>query len=378
MYFVLSKSKFFKTAILLVVTLLTVAVFVYLTPQVFAQASLGIESLEDTGLGTADLKLVIVRIVQVIMGFLGIIAVIVILYGGYIYMTSKGELDQITKAKQILLNGVIGLIIILSAFAIVTYIINRMQDATTEGDESPTTTYTIDIDYGALGGGILESVYPEPGATDVPRNTLIMVSFKEEMDISTLIGAAHPDCPPLVTCGILAGDPVEPNVRIINRNDNDSVLANDKVMVMTSDNKNFVFDPYGLSGSYYLGDPNGYTDYAVNLTDNINKGDGSPAFLVGGYTWFFQVSNVLDLTPPQVVSVIPFAESEVYMNAVVQIDFNEAVNAAAVVGQVLVDANGQLLPDSFDNILASYQDPIKYVSGNFFISNSPNPIESYN
>ena len=366
-------SKLFKTATRVVVILLAVAVFVYLAPSVLAQASVGLEAVAATGLGTADIRVIIVKIIQVLLGFLGLVAVTVILYGGYIYMTSEGEPDKIAKAKNILLNGAVGLVIILSAFAIVTYIINRMNEVIFGGGAGPGGQPGFNINSGALGGGVLESVYPEPWAENVPRNTLIMVTFKETMDIGTIISnTTHPDCQtvPNLTCGILAGALESPNVQIINQDDNNSILPVSEVMAMTMDGKNFVFDPYGLSLTQFLGSPNGYTNYAVNLSDNINKGNGQPAFLAGGYTWNFTISDVLDLTPPVVEDKIPQGDN-VYRNAIIQIDFSEAINAAAAVGQTVVDPDGQLTPDSYNIITVSYDDngTTKYVSGNFAISN---------
>ena len=123
MQFSLNKLYSLKTATYLVVILLTVAVFVCLTPHVLAQASVGLELLGGTGLGTVGLKEIIMRVVQILLGFLGIVAVIIILYGGYIYMTSEGEQDKIAKAKGILINAVIGLIIILAAWSLTYYLI---------------------------------------------------------------------------------------------------------------------------------------------------------------------------------------------------------------------------------------------------------------
>src|SRR3989339_1918992 len=90
--------------------------FLVMPQLVGAQASLGLEVAGDTGLGTTDLKELIVRIIQILLGFLGLIALIVMLYGGYVWLSSGGEADKISFAKKILVNGVIGLVIIFSAF----------------------------------------------------------------------------------------------------------------------------------------------------------------------------------------------------------------------------------------------------------------------
>ena len=58
------------------------------------------------------------RIVNSALGFLGILFLILILYAGYLWMTAQGESDKVEQAKKILKNSIIGLIIVISAFAI--------------------------------------------------------------------------------------------------------------------------------------------------------------------------------------------------------------------------------------------------------------------
>jgi len=348
-----------KAAILAVFIVILIAVFSLLTVQVFAQASLGLEAAGGTGLGTRDLKDLIMSIVQILLGFLGIVAVIIVLYGGFLYMTSEGEADKVDKAKKVLINAAIGLLIILSAFAIVTYVINRMEEITQGGGGSSGPGPTIN--GGALGGGVLEAVYPEPGAFNVPRNTLIMTMFNEEMNSETIINQTNPagclNVPPNVTCGIIAGDNDDPNIKIINQTAGGEFLDADQVIAMTSDNKNYIFDPVE-----YLGNATTTIDYTVNLSDAIERLNGNAAFMAGGYSWSFQVSTVLDLEPPHVTQVIPLLNQSVYMNAVVQMNFNEAVNIV-----------GATLPG---NIAVYYGDGnTATVSGTILVSNLFKTIE---
>ena len=55
----------------------------------------------------------------------GIIAVIVIIVGGIMYTTSAGNAGSVTKAKNMILFSVIGLVVILSAFALTNFVIGR-------------------------------------------------------------------------------------------------------------------------------------------------------------------------------------------------------------------------------------------------------------
>ena len=62
-------------------------------------------------------------IINGVIGALGIVAVIVIIMGGVSYMTSAGDASKVKKAKDTILYGVIGLIIVMLSFAIVNWVI---------------------------------------------------------------------------------------------------------------------------------------------------------------------------------------------------------------------------------------------------------------
>ena len=85
---------------------------------------------DTAGLGQADLKQTIGQLIRVLLGFLGVIAVVVILLGGFKWMTAGGNDEKVTEAKQLIIAGIIGLAIILSAFAIATFVISSIVSAT--------------------------------------------------------------------------------------------------------------------------------------------------------------------------------------------------------------------------------------------------------
>lgn len=62
------------------------------------------------------------NLLQVVLGLVGVIAIVVIIYGGFTYMTSAGDTGKVQKGKSILIYGVVGLIVALSAFAIVRFV----------------------------------------------------------------------------------------------------------------------------------------------------------------------------------------------------------------------------------------------------------------
>ncbi|OGL59753.1 hypothetical protein A3E96_02640 [Candidatus Uhrbacteria bacterium RIFCSPHIGHO2_12_FULL_46_13] len=94
---------------------------------VLAQVDYGTTLGEQFGLGTGtDVKGAIINIIKFLLTFLGLIAVIIVLYGGFQWMTAAGNEEKITSARSTLTAGLIGLVIILAAYAITSFIIQTV------------------------------------------------------------------------------------------------------------------------------------------------------------------------------------------------------------------------------------------------------------
>jgi hypothetical protein len=74
------------------------------------------------GLGTADLKATVINIIQWVLGILALVAVVMVIWGGITWMTAGGNEERIDKAKKIISAAVIGLVIVLLAWAIVIFV----------------------------------------------------------------------------------------------------------------------------------------------------------------------------------------------------------------------------------------------------------------
>lgn len=85
----------------------------------------------EVGLGSADPKTVAGKVINILMGFLGMIAVVIILIGGFKWMTAAGSEDKVGEAKKMIAAGVIGLVIIFSAWGLTVFVIQQMLTATT-------------------------------------------------------------------------------------------------------------------------------------------------------------------------------------------------------------------------------------------------------
>ncbi len=83
-----------------------------------------------SGLGTRDVREVIFLVINVILGFLSIIAILLILWGGFKWMTAGGAEDQIEEAKKIIIAGVVGMAVIFTSYAIATFVVRSLVNVT--------------------------------------------------------------------------------------------------------------------------------------------------------------------------------------------------------------------------------------------------------
>lgn len=85
---------------------------------------------DEVGLGQGDIRTTIARVIRIILGFLGVIAVCFMLYGGFMWMTAGGS-DRVGEAQKIIVAAAIGLAIILSAYAVTSFVISNLVTVTT-------------------------------------------------------------------------------------------------------------------------------------------------------------------------------------------------------------------------------------------------------
>lgn len=332
--------------------------FLFHVEPALAQATPFEQFGQASKLPQTDLISVIARLIRTFLSILGIIFLILVLYAGYLYMTSAGDPAKTGKAKKLIQQAVVGFIIIMSSYAIVTFVINMLLKATGGQIVSqPAIEKYVEPLAGSLGAGIIENHYPPRDAQDIPRNTKIFITFKESIDPSTIIQGYDKTLGPQ--------DPNQAktlhaeNVWIFETaKDKGQKLASSAVKVVTDEEfKNFVFDPVEL-----LGNPSTDTNYTVGLQPGIKKSDGKNAFTgayASGYGWTFEVSTLVDLTPPKVLYVIPQNNATEPMNVTVEMTFNEAMDPIASTGVFkstkqpkftnisILQANGQNVEGTF-------------------------------
>jgi hypothetical protein len=118
---------------LLIVISVGVSVFSLMTPiKLIASTSTPSKGILDMsqsfgdsiGLSDTDPRIIIMRLIRVALGFIGIILLIMFILSGARFMTSGGDDEKVKKAKKTFYSAIIGIIIILSSYSIVEFVIN--------------------------------------------------------------------------------------------------------------------------------------------------------------------------------------------------------------------------------------------------------------
>jgi hypothetical protein cdivTM_30108 len=126
--------KQISKAEVLAVVMCLVMVFTAVSPvslPVYADAKdevkKGADMTNSGGSAKQDLPDVITTIINVMLFIAGALAVIMIIYGGIRYITAHGDEKQVKVAKDTIVYSVVGLIIAIIAYALVTFIFNRFK-----------------------------------------------------------------------------------------------------------------------------------------------------------------------------------------------------------------------------------------------------------
>lgn len=84
-------------------------------------ANRGFGPIEESGLQT-DLPSAIGKVIGVGLSLIGVIFLILMIYSGFLWMLARGNETEVTKAKDLIQAAIIGLIIVLAAYAITQYV----------------------------------------------------------------------------------------------------------------------------------------------------------------------------------------------------------------------------------------------------------------
>lgn len=128
------------TQLFLAAVLALLPVFSF-APVTHAQTSLGTsgsgvdigDGLDEVGTGAglseSDLPTVIGTLINIFLSILGIIFLVLVLYAGFLWMTAAGDSGKVDKAKTLLTQAIIGLILILASYAIANFVVDAISRA---------------------------------------------------------------------------------------------------------------------------------------------------------------------------------------------------------------------------------------------------------
>lgn len=107
-----------------------------------SQAAL-MDNEDGSSRGKTALYSMLGKVINTSLSFLGIIFTLIILYAGFLIFTARDNVETVATAKSWLVNAVVGLIIIVLAYAISTFVLSSMQLSTepTPYDAGPENSY---------------------------------------------------------------------------------------------------------------------------------------------------------------------------------------------------------------------------------------------
>ena len=73
-----------------------------------------------------SLAAIIGKIIGAFLSFLGVIFLVLVVYGGFMWMTAGGNTDQVTKARQVIINSAIGFLIVMLAYTITSFVTTEL------------------------------------------------------------------------------------------------------------------------------------------------------------------------------------------------------------------------------------------------------------
>lgn len=140
--------------------------------------------------GTSDVRLIIARLLRTALSLSGLVLFGMIVYGGLQWMMANGDKTRIEKARGTLINAVVGIVIILSAFAITQFVISSLVGATNPSSNFDDTTGGpgipscpgCPVDYSSL--FVTESYGCLETTTSVPKNTQVQILFNRNVPTS--------------------------------------------------------------------------------------------------------------------------------------------------------------------------------------------------
>lgn len=229
--------------------------------------SFSVESIGgQVGLGNADLKQVILNVIRWALGIVTLAAVVYMIYGGYLWMTAAGNESRVEKAKQVILQAAIGLVICLLAWAIVYFVAKTVANTTTNSS-------------GGNGTGCGLNCPPPPplNTFDITAVTSCAVAPNYSKDVPLSSGVSLTFNADLSAASVSAAIPVDLQIKQCDASGNCANTANPQTPTSLSSQ---VFTPgsqpvgkIGSVKSEWVANKNSLTFYHLSFSDQVGNRD---------------------------------------------------------------------------------------------------------
>lgn len=115
--------------------------FALAAAPVHGQVDTGLKTTANTAFGknaslNTDLPAVIGTFIKAALSFVGVIFLVLVIYGGFLWMTAGGSEQNVTKAKGIITSAIIGMVIIAAGYALTSFVLTSVTSATLGTDVS--------------------------------------------------------------------------------------------------------------------------------------------------------------------------------------------------------------------------------------------------
>lgn len=123
-------------------TFLIFSSLIIISVPLFVSAAAGLltNSLETTGVAstlvteasknTTSIQSFVGTIINAALGLLGTVFLVLLVYGGYLWMTAGGNEEDVGKAKKLIAQAILGLAVIMGAYAISYFVTSKLETAT--------------------------------------------------------------------------------------------------------------------------------------------------------------------------------------------------------------------------------------------------------
>ncbi len=266
------------------------------------------------GVGYADTRLVVLRVLQIVWLFASVGALGFLIYGFVLFRNADPEdLEEEPHAKRVMFYsgialgaGILLLIIVSIVYGVIEGGYKKGGVAQAGEPLAPSIGGTMSIQ--ALK---VSDHYPARDEKNIPRDSSLLITFTENIQKESVLDSTN---------GIKK-DSVLIRRSAANAFGDYGVVA--ATGAFSADGKTLKIIPTKM-----LGDANAKVGYTVALTGAIRTADGALLFdnPDEGYSWQFEVSGLVDGVPPFIESYLPVANSKNPNNHLVQITFSEPID----------------------------------------------------